>query len=116
LVRLGAGNMVSAAFGGIANGVNLASSFANHRSGGRTTLSVLVCSLTILAAILVLPPVIALLPRVVIGAMLVVVAIQLFDRWTLQMIANLVRGGRDRYSMAVDLAIILLVATLAIAA
>lgn len=117
LVRLGLGSMVAAAFGGISNGVNLASSFANHRSGGRTAISVMVCSLVVLAGVLVLPPVIALLPRVVIGAMLVVVAIQLVDRWTLQIIGKLIRGGEgSRYGMLVDLAVIVLVATFAIAA
>ncbi len=117
LVRLGVGNMVSASFGGISNGINLASSFANHRSGGRTAVSVLVCSSLVLAGIWVLPPLIALLPRVVIGAMLVVVAIQLVDRWTLQIIGKIIRGGEgSRYGMLVDLAVIFLVATFAIAA
>jgi len=117
LVRLGFGNMVSACFGGISNGINLAASFANHRSGGRTAVSLFVSASLVLAGLLVLPPVIALLPRVVIAAMLVVVAIQLLDRWTLQIVGKLVRGGEgSRYSMLLDLAVIVLVATLAIAA
>jgi MFS superfamily sulfate permease-like transporter len=117
LLRLGIGSMVSATFGGISNGVNLASSFANHRSGGRTAASVLVCSLVVLGGLLILPPLIALLPRVVISAMLMVVAIQLVDRWTLQIIRKFFRGGEgSRYGMLVDLAVILLVATFAIAA
>jgi len=40
LLRLGLGNMVAACFGGIAGGINLASSVANHRAGGRTPASV----------------------------------------------------------------------------
>lgn len=117
LVRLGVGNMVSASFGGISNGINLAASFANHRSGGRTAASVLACSSVVLAGIWILPPLIALLPRVVIGAMLVVVAIQLIDRWTLQIVGKLFRASEgSRYGMLGDLAVILLVATLAIAA
>ncbi len=117
LVRLGVGNMVSAAFGGISNGINLAASFANHRSGARTPASLFISASLVLAGLLALPPVIALLPRVVIGGMLVVVSIQLFDRWTLQIIGNLFRGdAKSRYGMVVDLAVIVLVATLAIAA
>jgi MFS superfamily sulfate permease-like transporter len=117
LVRLGVGNMVSAAFGGISNGINLAASFANHRSGAHTSFSLLFCTILVLAGLLVLPPVIALVPRVVIGAMLVVVSIQLVDRWTLQLIGNLFRGdAQSRYGMVVDLAVIILVATFAIAA
>ena len=116
LVRLGVGNMVSASFGGISNGINLAASFANHRAGARTALSLLVSTGLVLAGLLLLPPAISMLPRVVIAAMLVVVAIQLVDRWTLQIIGKLLRGGEgSRYSMLVDLAVILLVATIAIA-
>jgi len=117
LARLGIGNMVSACFGGISNGINLAASFANHRGGGRTATSVFVNASLVLAGLLVLPPVIALLPRVVIGAMLVVVAIQLVDRWTLQIAGKFVRSGEgSRYAMLLDLAVIVLVATFAIAA
>ena len=92
LIRLGVGNMVAAGFGGIANGINLGSSFANHRSGARTPLSVLVHALVILFAILAFSPLISFLPRVVIAGMLVVVAIQLVDRWTLQIFVKLLKG------------------------
>lgn len=116
LVRLGVGSMVSAAFGGISNGINLAASFANHRAGARTAFSLLVSTGLVLVGLLVLPPVIAMLPRVVIAAMLVVVAIQLVDRWTLQLAGRLARGGDGpRYGMLVDLAVIVLVSTIAIA-
>ena len=116
LVRLGVGNMVAAAFGGISNGVNLASSFANHRAGARTAFSVLVATGLVFAGLLVLPPIIALIPRVVIAAMLVVVAIQLVDRWTLQIVGKIIRGGEvSRYGMLIDLAVIILVAIFAIA-
>ncbi len=116
LVRLGVGNMVSAAFGGIANGINLGSSFANHRSGARTSLSILIHALFIAVAILTFTSLIAYLPRVVMAAMLVVVAIQLFDRWTLQILGKLFRhelaGAR---SMIIDLAVIMVVTLVAVA-
>src|SRR6185436_14124036 len=109
LVRLGAGNMVSAGLGGIANGINLASSFANHRSGGRTPLSVLIHALAILLAILLLSPLIGHIPLIVIAAMLVVIAIQLVDRWTLQIVRKFFKrefsSGR---SMLLDLLVIVL--------
>ena len=116
LVRLGIGNMVAATFGGTANGINLGSSFANHRSGARTSLSILVHALIIIIAILTFTSLIAYLPRVVIAAMLVVVAIQLFDRWTLQILAKLCRrefiGARR---MLIDLAVIVVVTAVAMA-
>ena len=116
LVRLGVGNIVAAGFGGIANGINLASSFANHRSGGRTALSVLIHAVVILSVIQVMSPLIAYMPRVVISAALVVVAINLFDRWTLQIMRKLAsREVALMSSTALDLAVILLVTTVAIA-
>ena len=115
LIRLGAGNMVSAAFGGIANGINLAASFANHRSGGRTANSILINAATVILGVLVLPPVIAYIPRVIIAAMLTVVAIQLVDRWTLQLLIKFVRGKLSP-GMLIDLVVILTVTTVAIVA
>ncbi|MCI3954017.1 MAG: sulfate transporter [Burkholderiales bacterium] len=116
LVRLGVGNIVAAGFGGIANGINLASSFANHRSGGRTALSVLIHAVVILSVIQVMSPLIAYMPRVVISAALVVVAINLFDRWTLQIMRKIAsREVALMSSTALDLAVILLVTTVAIA-
>ena len=116
LVRLGLGNMVSAGFGGIANGINLGSSFANHRSGARTPLSVLVHALVIFFAIVAFAPLIAYLPRVVIAGLLAGVAIQLIDRWSLQIVRNLFRrelsSGRR---MLLDLLVIVLVTVAAVA-
>lgn len=116
LVRLGIGNMFAASFGGIANGINLASSFANHRSGGRTALSVLVHAIVILFAVQALSPMISLVPRVVIAAALMVVAIQLVDGWTLQVLRKCARREVPLLShITLDLIVILLVATVAIA-
>ncbi|MEO7728304.1 MAG: SulP family inorganic anion transporter [Burkholderiales bacterium] len=115
LIRLGVGNMVSAGFGGIANGINLGSSFANHRSGGRTRWSVLVHALVILATIVAFSPLVSYLPRVVIAAMLVVVSIQLVDRWTLQILQRILKGGLPgARSMLLDLLIIAVVTTVAV--
>ncbi|HYB71370.1 MAG TPA: SulP family inorganic anion transporter, partial [Candidatus Bathyarchaeia archaeon] len=70
LTSLGSGNMVAACFGGIAGGLNLGSTFANIKAGGRTWISVAV-SVTLLAlAVLLLGPVIAFIPRVVIAGIL----------------------------------------------
>jgi len=116
LLRLGVGNMAAACFGGISSGVNLGSSFANHKSGGRTGASVLVTALVMLLAVLLLPPVIAYIPRVVIAGLLAVVALQLFDLWSIQMVKRML--GREFVywkSMTVDLLVIALVATVAIA-
>jgi SulP family sulfate permease len=117
LVRLGLGNMVAACFGGIASGINLGSSFANHKAGGRTATSVLVTAVFILVAVLLLAPVIAYIPRAVIAGLLVVVSLQLVDRWSLQILRRmLAREFVNWRNMTVDFIVILLVATVAIAA
>ena len=111
LVRIGVGNMAAACFGGIASGVNLGASTANHRAGGRTPLAPLVAAVVILLAALFLGPAIALLPRVVIAGMLVVVGVQLFDQWSLRLLWRTITGGLIHWRrMALDLMVALLVA------
>lgn len=115
LIRLGVGNMVAAGFGGIANGINLGSSFANHRSGATTRWSILLHGLIILLAILACSPLISYLPRVVMAAMLVVVSIQLVDRWTLQILGRLFRTGvTATRGMLLDLLIIVVVTAVSV--
>jgi sulfate permease, SulP family len=116
LTRLGLGNMVAAGFGAIANGINLGSSFANHRSGARTSWSILIHAMVILLVILALSPLLSHIPRVVIAAMLVVVAVQLFDRWTLQIFRKLIRREfSSAQPMLLDLLVIVVVTTVAVA-
>lgn len=115
LSRLGVGNMVAACFGGIAGGLNLGSTFANHRAGGRTRVSVAVAVAFLLLTVLFLGPVIGLVPRVVIAATLAVVSIQLLDRWSLQTVRRLVSQDFVYWkAMALDLLVVLLVATVTI--
>jgi len=90
LLRLGAANATAACFGGIPGGINLAASFANHRAGGKSAVSVGVNVLVILFVAMFLGPVIAIVPRVVIAATLLVVAVQLVDRWSLRLLRHLV--------------------------
>lgn len=116
LIRLGAGNMLSPIFGGMAVGINLAASFAAQRAGARTSMSVAVHGVFVLVCMLLLPPLIELMPRVVIAGMLTAVAIQLFDRWTLGLLRSLIRGeAAHRPRMLVDLGIVLIVAVSAVA-
>jgi MFS superfamily sulfate permease-like transporter len=112
---LGVGNTVTACFGGIAGGINLGSTFTNFRAGGRTRASVAVTSALLLMTVVFLGPVIGLVPRVVIAATLVVVSIQLLDRWSLQAVRRLL--ARDFVywkAVALDLLVVALVATVTI--
>ena len=115
LVRLGVGNLVAAAFGGISSAISLTSSQANYNSGGRTGKSVLISSLLILAAVLFLTQLIALMPKVVVASMLFVTAWRLFDRWTAQLLRRIVAAGpRNRASLLLDLLVIVLVTLVAV--
>jgi MFS superfamily sulfate permease-like transporter len=71
-----------------------------------------VAAAVILLAVFLLSPAIALLPRVVVAGMLFVVGVQLFDQWSLRLLARAARGkllhGRR---MALDLLVVLLVAS-----
>jgi MFS superfamily sulfate permease-like transporter len=116
LLRLGLANATAGCFGGIAGSINLGASFANQRAGGRSAVSVVVSALVILLVVMFLGPVIAILPRVVIAATLVVVAIQLVDRWSLRLARDLVaRSSADWKVPAFDLFVVALVATVTIA-
>ncbi len=115
LVRLGVGNLVAAAFGGISSAISLTSSQANYNSGGRTGKSVLINSLLILAAVLFFSQLIALIPKVVVAAMLFVTAWRLFDRWTVQLLKRIIAAGpRNRASLLLDLFVIVLVTLVAV--
>ena len=115
LLRLGIGNGVAASFGGITAGINIGPSLANRAFGARTPLSVLVNAAMILLAFTVLFPIITRLPRVALSAVIMVVAVQHFDLWSLQLIKRIgVSSGGQRRSLLIDLLVVVLVAVLSI--
>jgi MFS superfamily sulfate permease-like transporter len=116
LVRLGIANAVSASFGGITNGINIGPSLANRAFGGRSWLSVMVNAAAVLAAATLLFPALAYLPRAVLSAVIMVVAIQHIDPWTRQFAARLVKPGTpQRGAIALDLGVSVFVSLLSIA-
>ncbi len=116
LFRLGVGNAVAASAGSLAGGINLGSSFAAFRAGGRTGLTGLVSALGVLAAILALGPLVAFIPRVVIAGMLAVVSLQLLDKWSVELARRMVAGRLAHWQrMTVDLLVVVVVAVVAVA-
>src|SRR5262245_38708625 len=116
LFRLGVRNMVAACVGGVTGSANLVGTAASHRAGARTAVSVLAFALIVLLAVLLLPPVIAMIPRVVIAGMLLVISVQMVDAWTVQMIRKTVsRRVEHPRRMALDLFVIALVTGAAVA-
>ena len=115
LVRLGAGNVVAACFGGITSGLNLGPSLVNRAFGARTPFSVLVNGAVTLLAIALLFPLIAYLPRVALSAAIMVIAIQHIDRWTLHAFRRVASGSTPyRRHLMLDLLVVVVVAALSV--
>jgi MFS superfamily sulfate permease-like transporter len=115
LVRLGAGNVVAACFGGITSGLNLGPSLVNRAFGARTPFSVLVNTAVILLSIALLFPLIAYLPRVALSATIMVIAIQHIDRWTLQAFRRVASGSTPyRRHLMLELVVVVVVAVLSV--
>ena len=107
---------VAGAFGGITNGINIGPSVSNRAFGGRTWISVIVNALMLLAAATLLFPLVTYMPRAVLSAAIMVIAVQHIDPWTKQAAAQLFdRDTPRRGAIALDLAVALFVSVLSIA-
>jgi SulP family sulfate permease len=116
LLRLGVGNMASGALGGITGGINIGPSLINRSFGGRSPLSVLVNAAVMIAVSAGLFRYLGYMPRVVLSAVIMVIAIQHLDRWSLSLAWRLLRGNiQFRRHAFLDLSVVLAVATLSIA-
>jgi MFS superfamily sulfate permease-like transporter len=115
LGRLGAGNVLAACFGGITSGLNPGPTLVNRAFGGRTPFSVLVNAAAILLAIALLFPLIVYLPRVALSAVIMVIAVQNVDRWTLHTVRRVASGSTPyRRHLVFELAVVVVVATLSV--
>lgn len=115
LIRLGLGNVLSACFGGITSGINIGPSVANRSFGGKTPVSVLINAAVLLLVAGVLFPIVSYMPRSVLSAAIMVIAIQHIDPWSLDLAHRIRAGGsRHRGLMLLDLAVVALVAILSV--
>ncbi|HEX5507499.1 MAG TPA: SulP family inorganic anion transporter [Pseudolabrys sp.] len=115
LIRLGLGNAATAAAGGITAGINIGPTTANRTFGGRTWISIAVNAAALLLTILFLVPLVTHLPRAVISALIMVVAIQHIDPWSKQAAIRLLSGRTtQRAALALDLSVALVVSILSI--
>ncbi|HEY0223325.1 MAG TPA: SulP family inorganic anion transporter [Pseudolabrys sp.] len=115
LVRLGLANAASAAVGGITTGINIGPSVANRAFGGHSWISVAVNAAVLLVTVLFLVPAISYLPRAVLSALIMVVAVQHIDPWSKQAAVRLF-GARtaQKGALALDLGVALVVSILSI--
>jgi MFS superfamily sulfate permease-like transporter/CRP-like cAMP-binding protein len=116
LVRLGLANVATSCIGGITSGINIGASIVNRGFGGRTAISVLINAAVLLAVWTLLFSFVAHLPRAVLSAVIMVVAVQHLDPWTKQLASRLLKSDTpQRGVVALDLGVSLLVSILSIA-
>ena len=116
LMRLGVGNLAAASIGGITSGINIGPSIVNRAFGARTPLSVLVNAVALLVAGTLLFSLLGQIPRVALSAVIMVIAVQHFDVWSLRLVRAFRRGPHAyRFNVALDLAVVVAVAVLSIA-
>jgi sulfate permease, SulP family len=115
LMRLGIGNILSACFGGITGGINIGASITNRAFGARTPLSVLINAGAVVLVSSVLFPLVSYIPRVVLSAAIMVVAIQHVDPWSIDLVRRVgTRPSQHRGLMLLDLLVVAVVAVLSV--
>ena len=115
LMRLGVGNVLSACFGGITSGINIGPSLANRAFGAKTSLSVLISAAILLLMSSVLFPVVSYIPRVVLSATIMVIAVQHIDPWSIDLVRRIrTSASRHRGLMLLDLLVVAVVAALSV--
>ena len=115
LLRLGVGNVLSACFGGITSGINIGPSLVNRAFGAKTSLSVLINATILLLMSSVLFPVASYIPRVVLSATIMVIAVQHVDSWSIDLVRRIrMSTARYRGLMLLDLLVVAVVAILSV--
>ena len=115
LVAIGMANSITPLLGGIAGSISLGPTTAGYNSGGRTSLLLMTHGVAFVLVITLLAPMLGSIPRVVIGALVIYSGVQMFDRWTLRLIARTIRRKSIQWRLImVDLVIISLVVGIAI--
>ncbi|EKS27817.1 SulP family inorganic anion transporter [Afipia felis] len=85
LIGQGVANAVTAAIGGLFVSTSLSLSSTNFQAGGRSRISTLAIAAVLLLGIVMVPHLIFALPRLVLAAILVVVGINVIDKWAIRM-------------------------------
>ncbi len=97
LIGQGIGNIVSSCFGGIFAAESVPRTLVNYRSGGRTRLSGMVCSVVILLVVMVLGPLVGKIPLAVIAGIIIAVAVTMVDPGTINIVKKLVSWTRQHH-------------------
>ncbi len=115
LRQLGIANVAAGCFGGITGGINIGASIANRTFGARSPLSVLINAAVLLIVSVFFFRWLGAIPRAVLSAVIMVIAIQHFDLWSLRLMSRVRGAPRSvRISTAVDLLVVIVVAIVSI--
>jgi sulfate permease, SulP family len=115
LRQIGLANVAAGCFGGITGGINIGASVANRSFGGRSPLSVLVNAAALLVVSVFFFRWLGGMPRTVLSAVIMVIAVQHFDLWSLRLMSRVRGAPRSvRISSAVDLLVVIVVAVVSI--
>jgi len=90
LVAQGVGNMASALAGGVPTAPTLSRMTANVQSGGRTPRASMIYALLILLVLLFVVGVIGYLPAVVPAALMIAIALNMVDKWSINLVRQVV--------------------------
>jgi sulfate permease, SulP family len=85
----GVGNLASALFGGVAAAASSAQLTANYEAGGRSRLSVVTAATLLIAVRALMTPAWGYVPAMVVWAILIAIAVTLFDVWSLRALREL---------------------------
>lgn len=115
LIGHGAGNMLAGLLGGLIGSGGLIRTKPGYEAGGRTQRMGIFAALLMVATLFLFYRYFELIPRSVVSGVLLVLAYQLFDRWSFDLVKGLFKHKEDRpVAMVADLVVILLVVGVAL--
>ncbi|MES2265003.1 MAG: SulP family inorganic anion transporter [Pseudomonadota bacterium] len=114
LAGQGLANIAAALAGGIASAGGVAASAISYQAGGRGRLSGVVKSVALLAVFVLLSGLVERIPEAVLAGILLVIALRLFDPWSIRLYASLLSSASftrpDRWQGALITTLVMLVA------
>jgi SulP family sulfate permease len=111
LVGQGIGNIIASCFGGIAGAGSIGRSTVSFQAGGRTRLSGTVNGIALFLIIFFLSSLVSRIPIVVTAGIVIVIAFQMIDIWSLQLFKNIILDKSTRRKDLLGNFIIILLVT-----
>lgn len=115
LIGQGFGNMACALFGALPSAGSIPRTTAAIRSGGATPLTGLISALLIFAIVMLITPLVGYLPLVVVSAVIINVALGMFDAWTVKYIKNARKLYKQSRDILLNLMVIMIVTLVTVA-